>query len=130
MAHIWGTIDHFRCRLDDMRTIVSADRLTSVAIIFDSTGYNEMAGLTTDRTRDGRVRPDSGRREFPPAGGREVRVKRSKGQDRRPGPAGRRLREYPEFPKNSSATCRNFPTGAACTNLHALCAICTLHNQL
>jgi ketosteroid isomerase-like protein len=42
MAQHLGTIDHFRCRLDDMRTIVSADRLTSVAlIIFDSTGYNE-----------------------------------------------------------------------------------------
>ena len=40
--NIWGTIDHFRCRLDDMRTIVSADRLTAVGIIiFDSTGYNE-----------------------------------------------------------------------------------------
>ena len=47
--NIWGTIDHFRCRLDDLRTIVSADRLTSMAIIiFVSTGYNEMAGLTTD----------------------------------------------------------------------------------
>jgi ketosteroid isomerase-like protein len=40
--NIWGTIDHFHCRLDDMRTIISADRLTAVAmIIFDSTGYNE-----------------------------------------------------------------------------------------
>jgi ketosteroid isomerase-like protein len=40
--NIWGTIDHFRCRLDDMRTIVSADRLTAVGMImFDSTGYNE-----------------------------------------------------------------------------------------
>jgi ketosteroid isomerase-like protein len=39
---MWPTIDHFRCRLDDMRTIVSADRLTAVGIIiFDSTGYNE-----------------------------------------------------------------------------------------
>ena len=40
--NVWSTIDHFRCRLDDMRTIVSADRLTAVGIIiFDSTGYNE-----------------------------------------------------------------------------------------
>ena len=40
--YIWGTIDHFRCRLDDTRTIVSADRLTAVGMImFDSTGYNE-----------------------------------------------------------------------------------------
>jgi hypothetical protein len=40
--NIWGTIDHFRCHLDGMRTIVSADRLTAVGIIiFDSTGYNE-----------------------------------------------------------------------------------------
>ena len=39
---IWGTIDHFRCRLDDMRTIVSADRLTAVGmIVFESTGYEE-----------------------------------------------------------------------------------------
>ena len=40
--NIWGTIDHFRCRLDDMRSILSADRFTAVGvIIFDSTGYNE-----------------------------------------------------------------------------------------
>jgi ketosteroid isomerase-like protein len=40
--NIWGTIDHFRCRLDDMRTIVSADRLTAVGMmLFDSTGYGE-----------------------------------------------------------------------------------------
>jgi ketosteroid isomerase-like protein len=42
---MWPTIDHFRCRLDHMRTIVSADRLTAVGItIFDSTGYNEHGG--------------------------------------------------------------------------------------
>jgi hypothetical protein len=40
--NIWDTIDHFRCRLDDMRTIVSADRLTAVGMMMsDSTGYNE-----------------------------------------------------------------------------------------
>jgi ketosteroid isomerase-like protein len=40
--NVWDNIDHFRCRLDDMRTIVSADRLTAVGItIFDSTGYTE-----------------------------------------------------------------------------------------
>jgi ketosteroid isomerase-like protein len=40
--NIWGTMDHFGCRLDDMRTIVSADRLTAVGMtMFDSTGYNE-----------------------------------------------------------------------------------------
>jgi ketosteroid isomerase-like protein len=42
---MWPTIDHFHCRLDDLRTIVSADRLTAVGItIFDSTGYNEDGG--------------------------------------------------------------------------------------
>ena len=47
--NIWGTIDHFRWRLDGMRTIVSADRRTAVGmIIFDSTGYNE-DGVPYDR---------------------------------------------------------------------------------
>jgi hypothetical protein len=60
---MWPTIDHFRCRLDDMRTIVSADRLTAVGmIIFDSTGYNE-DGAPYDRPgRDDRVRSDCCRR--------------------------------------------------------------------
>jgi ketosteroid isomerase-like protein len=40
--NIWGTIDDFSCRLDDIRAIVSADRLTAVGItLFDSTGYSE-----------------------------------------------------------------------------------------
>jgi ketosteroid isomerase-like protein len=47
--NIWGTIDHFRWRLDGMRTIISADRRTAVGmIIFDSTGYNE-DGVPYDR---------------------------------------------------------------------------------
>ena len=34
--NIWGTIDHFQCRFDGMRTIVSADRLTAVGmVVFD-----------------------------------------------------------------------------------------------
>ncbi len=46
---MWPTTDHSRCRLDDMHTIVSADRLTAVGItIFDSTGYNE-GGVPYDR---------------------------------------------------------------------------------
>ncbi|WP_147023592.1 YybH family protein, partial [Microvirga aerophila] len=40
--HIWGQIDQFRWRLDDLRTILSADRLTAVAMaVFESTGYTE-----------------------------------------------------------------------------------------
>jgi ketosteroid isomerase-like protein len=40
--NMWGTIDHFRCRLNDMNAIISADRLTAVGMaVFDSTGYRE-----------------------------------------------------------------------------------------
>ena len=40
--NIWGTIDDFRCRLDNVRAIISADRLTAVGMaLFDSTGYSE-----------------------------------------------------------------------------------------
>jgi ketosteroid isomerase-like protein len=40
--HVWGEIDQFRWRLDDLRTIISGDRLTAVAMaVFDSTGYTE-----------------------------------------------------------------------------------------
>jgi ketosteroid isomerase-like protein len=40
--HVWGHIDHFRWRLDDLRTIISGDRLTAVAMaVFESTGYTE-----------------------------------------------------------------------------------------
>ena len=38
--HVWGQIDQFRWRLDDLRTILSTDRLTAVAMaVFESTGY-------------------------------------------------------------------------------------------
>lgn len=40
--HVWGQIDQFRWRLDDLRTILSRDRLTAVAMaVFESTGYTE-----------------------------------------------------------------------------------------
>jgi ketosteroid isomerase-like protein len=40
--HVWGRIDQFRWRLDDLRTIISGDRLTAVAMaVFESTGYTE-----------------------------------------------------------------------------------------
>jgi ketosteroid isomerase-like protein len=40
--NMWGTIDHFRCRLNDMSAIISADRLTAAGMaVFDSTGYRE-----------------------------------------------------------------------------------------
>jgi ketosteroid isomerase-like protein len=59
---IWPTIDHFRCRLDDMRTIVSIDRLTAVGMtVFDSTGYNEDG---TPYDRPGRVTVVFGRAEI------------------------------------------------------------------
>src|SRR3712207_1166443 len=39
---VWGHIDQFRWRLDDLRTIVSDDRLTAVAMaVFESTGYTD-----------------------------------------------------------------------------------------
>ena len=39
---VWGRIDRFRWRLDDLRTIVSGDRCTAVGMaVFDSTGYTE-----------------------------------------------------------------------------------------
>jgi ketosteroid isomerase-like protein len=39
---VWGRIDRFRWRLDDLRTIVSGDRLMAVGmVVFDSTGYTE-----------------------------------------------------------------------------------------
>jgi ketosteroid isomerase-like protein len=40
--NVWGRIDDFRWRLDDVRAIVSADRLTAIGMaVFDSTGYHE-----------------------------------------------------------------------------------------
>ena len=39
---VWGTIDQFRWLLDDLRIILSQDRLTAVGMaVFDSTGYTE-----------------------------------------------------------------------------------------
>jgi len=47
--HVWGQIDQFRWRLDELRTIISADRLTGVAMaVFESTGYTE-DGVAFDR---------------------------------------------------------------------------------
>jgi ketosteroid isomerase-like protein len=40
--HVWGHIDRFRWHLDDLRTIVSGDRLTAVGMaVFESTGYTD-----------------------------------------------------------------------------------------
>jgi ketosteroid isomerase-like protein len=40
--HVWGQIDQFRWRLDDLRTILSGDRLTAVAMaVFESTGCTD-----------------------------------------------------------------------------------------
>src|SRR3712207_4766455 len=39
---VWGRIDRFRWRLDDLRTLISGDRLMAVGMaVFDSTGYTE-----------------------------------------------------------------------------------------
>ncbi|WP_262272435.1 YybH family protein [Microvirga yunnanensis] len=39
---VWSHIDQFRWHLDNLRTIVSADRLTAVGMaVFESTGYTE-----------------------------------------------------------------------------------------
>ena len=40
--NLWATIDQFRWRLDEMRAIVSADRLTAAGMaMFTSIGYRE-----------------------------------------------------------------------------------------
>ena len=40
--NVWGRIDRFRWRLDGVRAIISADRLTAAGMaVFDSTGYGE-----------------------------------------------------------------------------------------
>jgi ketosteroid isomerase-like protein len=51
---VWGVTSGFRYRLDDIRAIVSADRLTAIGMgVFDSTGYHpdgspyERPGRTT-----------------------------------------------------------------------------------
>jgi ketosteroid isomerase-like protein len=50
---VWGRIDRFRWRLDDLRTIVSGDRCTAVGMaVFDSTGYTETG---TSYERPGRA---------------------------------------------------------------------------
>ena len=37
---VWGRIDHFRWHLDELRTIISGDRLTAVGMaVFDATDY-------------------------------------------------------------------------------------------
>ncbi|MBL8702910.1 MAG: nuclear transport factor 2 family protein [Alphaproteobacteria bacterium] len=39
---VWPFIDDFRWRIDELRAIVSADRLTAVGMaVFDSTGYHQ-----------------------------------------------------------------------------------------
>ena len=46
---VWGHIDQFRWRLDDLRTIISGDRLSAVGMaVFESTGYSE-GGKAFDR---------------------------------------------------------------------------------
>ena len=38
---VWGVTSGFRYRMDDIRAIVSADRLTAIGLgVFDSTGYH------------------------------------------------------------------------------------------
>jgi ketosteroid isomerase-like protein len=47
--HVWGHIDQFRWRLDNLRTLVSGDQLTAVGMaVFESTGYSE-GGRAFDR---------------------------------------------------------------------------------
>jgi ketosteroid isomerase-like protein len=47
--HVWGHIDQFRWRLDNLRTLVSGDQLTAVGMaVFESTGYSE-GGKAFDR---------------------------------------------------------------------------------
>ncbi len=46
---VWGRIDQFRWRLDDLRTLLSQDRLMAAGMaVFDSTGYSE-DGVPYDR---------------------------------------------------------------------------------
>ncbi|HVH79999.1 MAG TPA: nuclear transport factor 2 family protein [Stellaceae bacterium] len=40
--NVWGVTSGFRYRADDIRAIISADRLTAIGMgVFDSTGYHE-----------------------------------------------------------------------------------------
>jgi ketosteroid isomerase-like protein len=53
--NVWGDIDQFRWLLDDLRTIISGDRLTAVGMaVFDSTGYTK-DGERYDRPGRGTV---------------------------------------------------------------------------
>jgi ketosteroid isomerase-like protein len=46
---VWGRIDRFRWRLDELRTIISGDHCTAAGMcVFDSTGYTE-TGTPYDR---------------------------------------------------------------------------------
>jgi len=50
---VWPSIDDFRWRLDGLKAIVSADRLTAVGMaVFDSTGYHRDG---TEYARPGRA---------------------------------------------------------------------------
>lgn len=50
---VWGRIDHFRWRLDDLRALISGDRLMAVGMaVFDFTGYTE---AVTPYERPGRA---------------------------------------------------------------------------
>ena len=47
--NIWSRIDRFRWQLDELRAIISGDRLMAVGMaVFDSTGYSE-EGVAYDR---------------------------------------------------------------------------------
>jgi ketosteroid isomerase-like protein len=42
---VWGVTSGFHFRMDDIRAIVSADRLTAIGMaVFDSTGYHQDGG--------------------------------------------------------------------------------------
>jgi ketosteroid isomerase-like protein len=44
--NVWGVTSGFRFRADDIRAIVSADRLTAIGMaVFDSTGYHADGGV-------------------------------------------------------------------------------------
>ncbi|WP_205772507.1 hypothetical protein [Microvirga calopogonii] len=38
--HVWGHIDQFRWRFDDLRTLLSGDRLTAVGMAVNRTGIS------------------------------------------------------------------------------------------
>ncbi len=60
---VWPFIDDFRWRIDGVRAIVSADRLTAVAMaVFDSTGYHQ-DGRAYDRPGRATVALSRGRND-------------------------------------------------------------------